>query len=115
MLSDLEALWKEDGDPRLGVARALVARDAGALTAALEAALQAREAKIRVLTKTHGTSRELLLTDGALYLEGLAILRLAELAGLRIPGEFRYIPADARVPARTSALPPGSWLDIPQD
>lgn len=113
-LRDLEMLWGEDGEPRLEAARALSARDPAALAEAFEVMLDAREERIRKLRKTHGVPKDLLLTDGALYLEGLALLRLAELAGMNMPGEFRYLPGDARVPVRNAPLPPGCWLDVPR-
>lgn len=111
-LDELPALRDDAEDPRAGIARAIAAADAGELAAALEATLDAREEKIRALRKTPGVSKELLATEGALWIEGLAILRVAELAGIAVPPEARYLPAESRVAVGSVALPAGAWLDV---
>jgi hypothetical protein len=88
-----------DGDPsaRLEVCRALVDREQSAFEDAFNALLEEQEAKIvndRVMGQLE-TPEVIALRH--IFVEGLAILRLAERRGFHIQLEYRYCPSLARV------------------
>jgi len=115
VLDRLERVLDGEKTDRVRIGRALCEADPGAFSAALEKLAAERALKIGKLRKTFGASKELLATDGAIFIEGLALLRLAETAGMRIEGEFRYMPALARVPPMEKDLAAGSWMSPGDD
>ena len=87
-----EAALRGVDDPRTAVCRALVARDAVAFVEAFEAFAEAEAARIaeaRVASYEFYDFQEV-------SVEGLALLKLAERAGLPTEREYRHCPAWAR-------------------
>ncbi|HEY8924018.1 MAG TPA: hypothetical protein VIU64_06530, partial [Polyangia bacterium] len=62
------------------------------------------------LARDGGPNDELRATEGALFMNGLAILRLAELAGLPRLGDYPTVPALARVAKDQLAPPAADWV-----
>lgn len=84
----------DTGSQRLAFCEALLKGDQDAFDAALEELLVERAAEFR----DSGPSRhpERFQTERHVYIEGLALLRLAEERGLRTQPEYRMIPGLAR-------------------
>lgn len=110
-LASLEA-EAEDGDPRVAVCRALAARDPAALAAALDGWVLDRRTETAELVEAELIHPDDVPTTAKVWVELLAVLRLAGLAG---------IPTDAHVPLAPSVarrdpgpLPhPETWKTIP--
>ena len=102
----------EEGDPdmRLPVCRELVAKDPGRLAQALQALINERKRELRAYRKQLDFDEEVAATTGKVYLDGLALLRLAELEGLGLMPDFEMLPALARIPLGTPLPGPGAWL-----
>jgi hypothetical protein len=97
----LEAFDKSLGgvDPsRLQVCQALVARDQDGFAAAFEALLAQHTAQI-AKDKARGKLEDpATVAQRQVFVEGLAVLRLAERRGLTTLGDYLYCPSLARVP-----------------
>jgi hypothetical protein len=53
--------------------------------------------------------REMFAAEGQIFVEGLAVLRIAELKGLKISGEYPLIPEISRVPLGTPLPAEDAW------
>lgn len=102
----------DSGDPdlRLGVCQALHAADAGRLPDAFQALVDARGREFRQYRKQLDFDPEVAATVGAVYLDGLALARLAGLASLPVPEAMEWLPALARVPLGMRLPARGDWL-----
>jgi hypothetical protein len=100
-LLDRFAQYVEDQpNARLAVCRALAARDQTAFDEAFADVLLARDLEIEA-AKTRGQLEEPhVVALRRVFVEGLAILRMAELRGLSTEREYRYCPSLAREPMR---------------
>ncbi len=85
-------------DARLEVCRALAARDQSAFDAAFAQLLEAREAEIAAAKARGQLEEPQVVALRRIFVEGLAILRLAERRGLRTEREYRYCPSSSRTP-----------------
>lgn len=71
--------------------------------------LQERQEALREYAESFTCNRELLATEGKIFIEGLAVLRLADLRGLPTQPQYPLIPRMARLPPGTPLPPPASW------
>lgn len=108
-LDRLEAVGAETQTHKLALARALMERDSPGFHCAFEAAhaefeeLTERQARMRTLPRAG------FLPHRYLWLEGLALLRLAERAGLPSPDAYlRYCPQLAL--GKTAVVLQPEWL-----
>jgi len=92
--------WKEyrSDDPRIGVVRALSTRDATAFDEAFDELLLARNEEIAAAKARGELEDPIVVAERNVYVEGLALLRLADLAGIPTEDEYRLCPSLARVP-----------------
>lgn len=98
LLTQLEAYMEGQPNARLDVCRALFEKNQTAFDDALDALLNEREAKI-IADKERGQLEDpIVIANRLVFVEGLAILRLAERRGLKTQPEYRYCPSLARVP-----------------
>jgi hypothetical protein len=108
LLETLERAGAETYGTRLDLIRALAAGVEAPFVDAFADAHREQE----VLTETRARSLTTPVTSFAphryIWLEGLALLRLAEHAGLRIDREFLYCPPLARVPMAVAYS--GDWV-----
>ncbi|MCP3168888.1 immunity 49 family protein [Myxococcus qinghaiensis] len=116
--SDLSAILKrwdvvlEGGsDTYLEMCRALLAHEVSAFDEALQATIDARLLKFSRLTRDSGPNDELRKTEGALFMNGLALLRLAEMQGLETRREYVTIPSLARLPLGMPPPPTSAWME----
>lgn len=99
-LDRLEALDPAGYGDRIAVARAIAARDGEQLEEAIGKAAQAYAQVTEKRAAAFGTPVRKFAAHRHLWLEGLALLRLGERAGLRVKQQLRYCPRLAR-----SAMP----------
>lgn len=88
--------------PRLAVCRAFLARDGSAFDVAFNELLRAHENWIDVNTK-YRSFDPVFLMRSRLFVEGIALLRIAERLGFSVQAEYRFCPSIARGPV------PASW------
>jgi hypothetical protein len=99
LIARLEKLNKKEYGSRCSLARALLAKAPDDFAKAFEAARLDYEIRTEKEAKEFGTPVTSFAPHRFLWLEGLALLRLAERAGLPLDGaDYRYCPPLARVP-----------------
>lgn len=107
--------WKqvEQGRPsaKFEVCVALNDKAPSAFADALEAFIDTRREKLQDYPRRLSFNPELNATEGKVFIEGLAVLRLAELQGLPTRSSYDYLPALARVAPGDRALPENAWLN----
>jgi hypothetical protein len=101
LLEQFEAYLEGQQSARLDVCRALVQRDQNAFDEAFVALLDEQEIKIATDKARGMEDSPVIVAKRQIFIEGLAILRLAEGRGLTIQREYRYCPSLARVPMQT--------------
>lgn len=94
-------------DPRMPVCRAIVLRDAPAFEEAFDELLRAREEEITAAKERRQLEEPHVIAERQVYVEGLALLRLAVARGIPASGEYRFCPSLARAPL--SSRPPEEW------
>jgi len=101
LLERFVAYVDDQPNERLAVSQALATRDQRGFDEAFDGLLQSRDLGIDE-DKARGQLEEpQVVAQRLVFVEGLAILRLAERRGLRTEREYRYCPSLARVPMRT--------------
>lgn len=83
---------------RLNVCQALLAQDQAAFDEAFEALLDERQATIGEDKERGQIENPPIVAKRHVFVEGLALLRLADIRGLKTQQEYRYCPSLARVP-----------------
>jgi hypothetical protein len=84
--------------PRLDTARTLASRDRAGFDEAFDWLLDARAAEIEANRERGQLETPEVEAERRVFVEGLAVLRLAEMRGLATQREYRYCPSLARVP-----------------
>lgn len=103
LLTRLEQVGAADYGNRSAVVRALLARDERAFAAAFEAARMDYALDTETRARTFGTPVTPFAPQRFLWLEGLALLRLAERSDISCTDtDFTYCPPLARVPMTAS-------------
>lgn len=96
-LSDLARSAGPEEAPRLKVCQALVERNSDAFDKALRALIDERAAWFQARVGGLAPENSSFETDRFVFIEGLALVRLAELRGLRVEEEYLFLPSLARV------------------
>lgn len=96
----LAAAVGDEAHPRLAVLRALIERRQADFDAAFEALTGLRHTELLAEAQQGGLVSPGVQAQRHVYIEGLALLRLAQHRGLAADGEHRLCPALARVPMR---------------
>ncbi|WP_437739442.1 Imm49 family immunity protein [Sorangium sp. So ce302] len=108
LLERYESVLEGADDPRLDLCRALLRRDDALFDEALRRFLEQVEARYLRLAQTESIADEELATEGRLSVEGLALVTLAESAGMKTSSDYLLVPSAAR--ARSApAAPPDAW------
>ncbi|OJH37382.1 Imm49 family immunity protein [Cystobacter ferrugineus] len=102
-----ERIVEGEHAPYFDVCRALLQRDGEGFHDALLAVIEERGRLFRQKDVYPEDARR---TDGALFMNGLALLRLAELNGMPTQREYPNIPHFARLPVSKLPLPLDSWM-----
>jgi hypothetical protein len=93
LLDRWSAALQGSADARLDVCRALQARDAAAFDASLRAFVAQRSDEWEALETSNRAPPEVIETEGQVFVEGLAVVRLARGAGLATDPEYPHIPS----------------------
>lgn len=96
-------------DPRLDLCRALAARDQRGLDAALDAIVDAHRAEVKEQLDEERLLPEDVQTTAKVWVELLALLRLAGHARLATPHELPFAPSIARRLERAKLPAPDDW------
>jgi hypothetical protein len=96
-------------DPRYGMCLALHERDAAAFGVYLEAFLESYLDRMRGIAEAGRMRPDRAATEGLCSVEGIALVRLARQAGLRLDAEYPGVPSLALLPTTAEALPPVDW------
>jgi hypothetical protein len=96
LLDALERVMDGQDFPRLAMCRALLAREQEGFDAALQALLEERARHFRSQAKSFTPRDEEAETEPFIFVEGLALLRLAERRGLSVRSEYLFLPSLAR-------------------
>ncbi|ACB36326.1 hypothetical protein Lcho_4074 [Leptothrix cholodnii SP-6] len=96
-----EAALEGQPSARLEVLRALVSREQARFDAAFEALLQERHDSLAADLARCQLETPQVVAERRVYIEGLALLRLAIAQGLKTERDYLYCPAGARLPMRT--------------
>jgi hypothetical protein len=106
-----EAVLEGDYSPSLELTRVLIDRSTVEFERALAATIASRQKNLAAWRKTPQYRLELDATDGAIWVQGLAYLRMAELRGLPTEEDYEAMPSLARVTVGAAAPPPGAWMN----
>ncbi|RKH26920.1 hypothetical protein D7Y13_20165 [Corallococcus praedator] len=96
-------------DPYLDALHALLGGEGNAFDDALERLIHARGQQFAQGKRDMSIDEETQLTEGRLFMKGLALLRLAEVLGLETQQGYVMMPSLARPPLATLPLPPHAW------
>jgi hypothetical protein len=112
-LEEVMARWRTvlagSEDPYLDACQALSALDAGALSQSLEYLVEERRREFTRGRQDQSIDLETQLTEGRIFLKGLALLRLASMCSIETLGEYSLMPAIARPPLGRIPPPPDDW------
>ncbi|HYO67840.1 MAG TPA: Imm49 family immunity protein [Archangium sp.] len=102
-----------DGEPTpyRSICQALLDRDASRFSTSFEEMLETRKDSLRRYRKQFDFDRELHATEGKVYLNGLALIRLAESRGIATRERYEMIPRPALL-ARCPPLPENAWHSL---
>ncbi|HVG57992.1 MAG TPA: hypothetical protein VNA24_05515, partial [Hyalangium sp.] len=114
-LEELAERWQavlEGGeDPYLDVSRALLARDSKKLGTAITRLIESRDERIEQWWEDLSMDPATRLANSLVFVNGLALLRFAELLGLKTRSDYKFMPSMARVPSKPRILAEGSWRE----
>jgi len=102
LFARLRRYLEREPSPRLDISRALVRKDQDAFDEAFDQLIEERGKQIEEDKENGQLEEPEIMAQRQIFVEGLAILRLAELQGLSTQDEYRYCPSLARVPMRST-------------
>lgn len=103
-----------EASPKSRICRALVDRDSTEFAEALGELIEQFDDAMKAWKQRVDYREELGAVESAIFLNGLGLLRLAELRGLKTELEYQFLPSIARVPVgRAPAFE--SWRDPERD
>lgn len=102
-------------EPYLDVCRTLAVRDEDGFARTFDTLVERRVEQRAQIRRSSGADDEQYLAEGFIFMKGLALLRLADLLGLKTRAEYPLIPRYARLPPGGVALSASSWRIPGQD
>ncbi len=87
----------EEQSARCSMCKALLARDQQGFDAALHGLIEERRVYFQGKAESLSVKDEAYETNRFIFVEGLALVRMAERRGLEVAPEYRYIPGLARM------------------
>lgn len=109
LLERWEQVVEPGADLRLDICQSLYTRNADRLADSIQALIEERKREMREYRKQLDFDPEVAATTGKIYIDGLALLRLAELEGLPSLPAYELHPPLARVPHGTPLPREGAW------
>jgi len=110
LLERWEGMLEGGSDTYLDACGALLRRQVHVFDEALQATVDARLLTFQKLPRDSGPNDELRKTEGSVFMNGLAMLRLAELQGMETRREYPSLPSLARVPVGRPPPPSSAWM-----
>jgi hypothetical protein len=107
-VSKLDVFLQGEPSAKLDLCRALLARDEGAFDDALRRRIAEHRDWVAVMREREAFQDDEEATDAQVFLEGLALIRLAERNGMKPDEEYPLIPSMARR-AKADGLGLDSW------
>ncbi|MFE8605117.1 hypothetical protein [Archangium violaceum] len=104
-----EQIVDTGADLRLDVCQSLYTRNADRLADSIQALIEERKHELHAYRKQLDFDPEVAATTGKIYIDGLALLRLAEVEGIPSLPAYELLPTLARVPHSTPLPKEGSW------
>ncbi|MFH0926007.1 MAG: Imm49 family immunity protein [bacterium] len=101
ILTRFEKSLQGDASARLEVCKGFITRDQQAFDAAFYQLLDERTSQIELDQDTALGEEMTFQTERHIFIEGLAILKIAEKVGFTMQQEYLYCPAIARLPMKT--------------
>jgi Immunity protein 49 len=101
LISEFEAYEEGRSIVRLDLCRALAVRDQGAFDSTFDGLLNERSAEINAGRERGELEEPYVIAQRQVFVEGLAILRLAKMRGLKTEQDYLYCPSIAREPMKT--------------
>ena len=98
LLTQFETYLEGEPNARFDVCKALMEKDQEAFDVAFEALLADQENRIEENKERGQLEDPIVIANRLVFVEGLAILRLAENKGLQTQREYRFCPSLARIP-----------------
>ena len=98
LLNQFEVWLEGEPSARFELCKALAERNQEAFDEAFEELLEEREAQITADIERGQMEEPEIIAQRQVFVEGLAILRLAEKLGLTTQDEYKYCPSLARIP-----------------
>jgi hypothetical protein len=112
VLQRLLARWREvlQGEelPHAQACEALLTRDEKRFALAMDAVIDRRRDSLRKYKRELDFDREVDATEGKVFVDGLALVKLAEVRGLQVPARYEMLPRLA-LNARCGSLPEDAW------
>ncbi|RYZ32318.1 MAG: hypothetical protein EOO72_15490 [Myxococcaceae bacterium] len=109
MLARWEDVLEGGADPRREACQALLEKDANGFQTAFEALLRERKREFSEYSRRLDFDAEVGATTGKLYVDGLALLRVAELEAMPPLTALEFVPLLARVPLGTPLPAADAW------
>lgn len=98
LLDRFDRVLEGKPDARLELVKAIVARDQTAFDVALDGFIAARTAQLEEDEARHRIVEPVMMAERQIYIDGLALLQIAERLGFSLQPEYLYLPSLARVP-----------------
>ncbi|WNG20180.1 Imm49 family immunity protein [Cystobacter fuscus] len=97
---------------RLKVCEALIARDGAAFGAAMEELELERQEELERLRRNSGTDPQRLSTEAHVFIEGLAVVRLAGMVGIETAHQYPGIPSLVVATSKAVKPDPQAWWTL---
>jgi hypothetical protein len=91
------------------VCRALASDRSDDFEPAFESFIKTRQRQLKEYKESIGYDREMFAAEGKIFIEGLAVLRIAEMKGLPAVGEYKLVPDNSRILVGLTLPAPDSW------
>ena len=97
---------------RFGLCASLISNDSDRFNLEINQLVMQRHEKFQELSRMTSFNPDILKTEKYIFIEGIALVQLAEARGLRVHKEYRFIPSIARKLRKTPFPAHDSWKEI---
>jgi hypothetical protein len=101
LIEQFEGYLEGDSSVRINLCKALLNKDQEAFEETFDEFINERETKIAKDIERGQSEEPQVVAERHVFIEGLAVLRLAERQGIETQREYRYCPSLARIPMST--------------
>jgi hypothetical protein len=116
LLENLLVRWEEvlegQSSGNFDVCKALLDGQQKGFDRGFNSLMRYRTSQLKRYRSRWSHDKEMYATEGSIFIEGLAVLKIAELSGMQTDKEYKLIPSLARI-SSYKILPLGSWKSLP--